>query len=488
MGELREAVRGLQAVPQRLTRSWEPWMARGADLGAEAWRELRRLLGERAHLYRPGTREYARRATPDNLRYAAVRPEGIAECADSKDVRTALRWAARHDMPFAVRSGGHNYAGYSTTRGLLISLREMNSVQPWGERLIVAGGATNLDIVKVRDSGLYFPGGRCPGVGVAGLALGGGLGFNDRKWGMSCDLMLETEIVLADGEIVRASERENPDLFWACRGGAGGNFGINTGFVFQAEQVGGQMATVFDLSFKLRQGPRLMERIQDILEHDTTMDFDCRVGFSSIGGGRGTIALLGQYLGSDDRLRNLLAPVLDLGPDKQVIQQRDFFDAQDLLFEQPAPIAHASRSLVPTRWLHRHETETIIDWVDDWSTAPGGTTGFVTLFAMQYPGHRYTPTDTAYPHRDASFVIDIGATWKRTASRHTVRRLLRRTRTLHNVLSTSLKTRAAYVNFPDRELKDWRSAYYGPNYPRLKKVKNRYDPHHLFRYGQSIGS
>lgn len=146
-----------------------------------AWRELRRLLSPAALLVRPGDPDYATRAAADNQRYASVRPAGVLACATEGDVAVALRWCAKHGVPFAPRSGGHNYAGYSTTTGLVISLRGMNQVAPQRNRLHLGGGATNSDVYAARAAGLYFPGGRCPGVGVAGLTLGGGLGFNDRN-------------------------------------------------------------------------------------------------------------------------------------------------------------------------------------------------------------------------------------------------------------------------------------------------------------------
>ncbi len=133
---------------------------------------------------------------------------------------------------------------------------------------------------------------------MAGLTLGGGLGFNDRKWGLTCDRLAETRVVLADGTVVRAAGDENADLFWACRGGAGGNFGINTAFVFDAVPVNQLRATVFSLSFSLSASLGVVNELQHLLDTDRSDDLDVRIGFKHAGTGGTTLWVLGQRLGS----------------------------------------------------------------------------------------------------------------------------------------------------------------------------------------------
>ncbi|MFG3018842.1 FAD-binding oxidoreductase [Streptomyces sp. NPDC048254] len=460
----------------------------GEGVEPAAWRELRRSLSPAARLYRPGGAEYAARATPDNQRYASIRPAGVLACATEGDVAAAIRWCAKHGMPFAPRSGGHNYAGYSTTPGLVISLRALKEVVPQGQRLRLGGGATNSDVYAARAANLYFPGGRCPEVGVAGLTLGGGLGFNDRKWGLTCDRLTETRVVLADGTLVRAADDENADLFWACRGGAGGNFGINTGFVFDAVSVVRLRATVFDLTFRLDAGVQVMEELRHILEADRDNDFDVRVGFKHAGDGTTTLWLLGQRLGDEDALRRLFMPLLRLRPTRTFVEERGFWSAQDYLMEPlGAKEAYASKSLVPDQWPTPDTVAAVADWTRGWQPGPARATGYVTLFAMGGDSAAPRPDETAYPHRGATFVIDIGTRWKPGTPPTQVRALLEQTRTAHHMLRRRLSTRAAYVNFPDPGLYDWQHAYYGSNYDGLVAVKRRYDPAGLFRYQQAVG-
>lgn len=489
----RAALRAATVTATAAVLPWGPAAALGSTPPRTpepaAWRELRRRLSPAARLYRPGDPGYPARATPDNQRYADIRPAGVLACAVEADVRTAIRWSAEHGVPFVPRSGGHNYAGHSTTPGLVVSLRPMRDVAPRGRRLYVGGGATNSDVYAARDAGLYFPGGRCPGVGVAGLTLGGGLGFNDRKWGLTCDRLAETRVALADGTVVRAAEDENADLFWACRGGAGGNFGINTAFVFDAVPVARQRATVFDLTFPLTAGPAVVDELQHVLDTDRAGDFDVRIGFKHAGTGARTVGVLGQRLGREAALRRTLGPLLKLSPSTTFIEERDFWSAQDHLMETPgAKDSYASRSLVPDRWLTPDTVTRITEWTRTWRPGPTEATGYVTLFAMGAASSAPRPDETAYPHRAATFVIDIGTHWNPGTPPAEVAPLLSRTHTLHRTLRHDLRTDTAYVNFPDPDLRDWRHAYYGDNYARLAKIKHRYDPKGLFRNPQSVGA
>jgi FAD/FMN-containing dehydrogenase len=157
-------------------------------------------------------------------------------------------WAKANGMPLAIRSGGHSYAGYSTTSGLLIDVSSMNEVgAPDVEgRVRMGGGARNANVYAgLRPANRSITHGRCEGVGVAGLVLGGGIGFSQRRRGLTCDQLVETEIVTAAGERLVCNEKENADLVWACRDGGGGNFGVNVSLTFQTFPV--DVMTVFKL-------------------------------------------------------------------------------------------------------------------------------------------------------------------------------------------------------------------------------------------------
>jgi FAD/FMN-containing dehydrogenase len=230
------------------------WLGGCASLpesAAPAWKALAAAL--RGPLLMPGAVEFAERAAPWALQYAATLPQGIAQCANEADVRTCVLWARANGIDLVARSGGHSYAGYSTTTGLMIDVSAMHAVDidPSTGVARLGGGARNRNVYAAcRPFARAVTHGRCKEVGVAGLVLGGGIGFNMRAHGLTCDGLKATRIVLADGRTLACSEREHADLFWACRGAGGGNFGIHTEFTFETFPVGDY--TVFELTWRDR--------------------------------------------------------------------------------------------------------------------------------------------------------------------------------------------------------------------------------------------
>ncbi len=232
----------------------------GAATGVsrQRWRELEAKLGRK--LVRPGDPAYLRVGRPLNLRYAGIRPGGVAVCTNVQDVRTAVAWAHENRVPVAVRSGGHNYAGYSAGPGLVVNVGGMRGVSVNDARGTVTAqpGARNTTIYNgLQPHGVAISAGRCPTVAVGGLVLGGGIGFSSRKLGLTCDHLIEAQLVTADGHLLNCSEREHSDLFWALRGGGGGNFGVCTSYTFVTHPV--SHVTLYDISWEWADAPAVFE-------------------------------------------------------------------------------------------------------------------------------------------------------------------------------------------------------------------------------------
>jgi FAD/FMN-containing dehydrogenase len=177
-----------------------------------------------------------------NERYGGIRPLAVLQPVDAADVQAAVRWAARNDVPITARSGGHGYAGYASARGgLVVDLRRLDRISVAGGSgsATVGPGSQLIDVYRrLARSGATIPAGSCPSVGIGGHALGGGMGLAGRRFGLTCDNVTALRIVTADGRLLQCDADTNPDLFWACRGGGGGNFGIVTRFQLKTHPVG----------------------------------------------------------------------------------------------------------------------------------------------------------------------------------------------------------------------------------------------------------
>ena len=331
-------------------------MARGAQRPANPapnWDQLGRTL--KGNLLRPGDSGYDDVIKIRNLRYAGTHPAGVALVADAHDVATAIAWAGDNGVPMVSRSGGHSYAGYSTTPGLVINLKAMTgvTVDPTSGNMRVTGAATNQDVANAgKPFGRTIPGGQCPAVGVAGFVLGGGLGFYMRQHGLGIDTLLATEIVTADGSrrCVTVEELPKRELFWALCGGGGGNFGINTSFEFRTFVVPKRVMT-FSFRWDAEDCVRGFLLFQEILR-DAPHSLGAIAHFGTVwdqasGTTRTSLRVFGQVEGKKAAYK-LLEPLGNTLPRETLIEERDFWAAKDYLAGTPsAPNAFTECLAVP---------------------------------------------------------------------------------------------------------------------------------------------
>lgn len=453
------------------------------------WDELAQKL--QGQLVRPGDASYGPLHLPFNRRYEDVRPEGIASCLDPSDVRESILWAREHDVPVAIRSGGHNYAGYSTTDGLLIDLGRM--------RRVVVDDDTGVATVQAgaRNTGVYnglqpyeaaISAGRCPTVAIGGLVLGGGIGFSSRKLGLTCDSLRETEIVTADGRILTCNERENEDLFWACRGGSGGNFGVNVSYTFQATPV--KDVSIYDLQWDLRDGEKVLPALQDVVLQAPD-DFSCRMGGGrpgKDGGGRGpaNANALGQYFGPREELLEILEPVLHLAePTKRVIEDKTFWQAKDYFFHNTPIDRFQVKSAFVQKTLPEQGIEELLRYVDRWPGSSNEDGGGFAMFALGGAISSIPREKTAYAHRDSRFLLAIDSSWASSDSQRTGQENVDWVEGFADGMRP-YTSGYAYQNFIDRSQADWARAYYGDNLDRLVRTKRLRDPEDFFRFRQSV--
>ncbi|MEU9454632.1 FAD-binding oxidoreductase [Streptomyces sp. NPDC048277] len=490
---------------------------------ARDWKRLADALSPGASLYRPYSSEYLSLSLPFNHRYAGIQPAGIVTCATTDDVSEAIRWARGVGLPAVPRTGlGHNYAGYSTTTGLLLNMARMKSIvstpakggahsRVYGPMKVVhdagtvtvGAGVTNGDLHPLlEDQGMFVPTGRCPSVGVAGLVLGGGIGFSDKMFGLTCDRLVATTVVLADGHTVEATEDTHPDLFWACRGGAGNNFGVNTSFTFQYEQFQGTVG-FYQLRWSLDSVLPVIATAQHIAqETEGDRRFHMRLGIGTNGTTRAQIHAnanvnaIGQFYGTVQELRAILDPLLKIGTAEErarnsaSVRQVTPGEASVLL-SATTPIERfgTKSAILDSRTLLTDQqvgaaAERLLEW-------PGSNNedgaGFA-MFALGGEINQVPPDATAFVHRNDLFVFAAETSWTDYDLPSVAEANLHWLQQFYDDIFSGKAPEGAYQNFPDPTLRDWRQAYYGANYPRLVDVKRTYDPTGFFDYAQAIGT
>ena len=473
--------------------------------GVVAWSRLAGALT--GPLLRPGSPGYAAAAPLYNPRFdTSSHPAAIAQCAGVADVATCVRFAAQSQLPFAVRSGGHSYGGWSTSPGLVIDVRNLASVHTdgaSGTARIGAGAHLVQVYAALGGAGVGIAAGSCPSVGIAGLTLGGGVGVLSRAWGLTCDAVRSIGIVTADGVVREVSTAANPDLFWALRGGAGGSFGAVTGFTVVTRAA--PTIHTFYLSWSISDAPAVVDAWQHWMTGaDPRLWSTCKL----LADPRpGTIRALiaGTWIGPATELTGVLATVVSrVGSAPNIRSANTLSYTAAMLTEagcsgssavqclaqalrppsrQPfAATSSVATGLLPIAALERAAAQTRAAL-----SVPGLVEGGVSFDALGGAVRTVPPSATAFVHRNATATVQYTATWPAGspaagASAAPYDAYVREFR----AEMTPWLGNGAYVNYPDPHIADYGSAYWGSNYPRLQSVKRAYDPGQLFTFPQAV--
>src|SRR3954469_80316 len=278
----------------------------------------------------PGSAAYDQARLLASTRFDAVHPHAIVYCTSALDVAKTLRWARKYSIHVVPRSGGHSYGGYSTTSGVVIDVSRMSAVSVRGQTAVVGAGAQLIDVYsRLAAQGVTIPAGSCPTVGVAGLALGGGHGFASRKPGLTCDNVKSLQVVTAAGDVLTCDATHHPDLYWASRGGGGGNFGVATSFTFRVHPVS-NVAT-YSIEWPWAQVRQAIAAWQAFAPHAPDELFSvCDLLATDPGpaSARAHVVSSGQYFGTEADLRTLIAPLASTGTPLTVsTRTRTYMDA-----------------------------------------------------------------------------------------------------------------------------------------------------------------
>jgi FAD/FMN-containing dehydrogenase len=458
------------------------------------FRELDRSI--RGDVVQRGAPGYNTARLVYDTRYDGVKPQAIAFCESLADVQKTVRWARRHHIRIVPRSGGHSYGGYSTTSGVIVDVSRMHAISLTADhRAAVGAGARLIDVyAALAQRGRTIPAGTCPTVGIAGLTQGGGIGMSARKFGLTCDNLLEATIVLADGRAVVANMRNNADLYWALRGGGGGNFGIVTRLVFRTHPVAD--VVTYALEWPWADARRVVDAWQRLAPSApdglfSVLNVNAAAGSSA----NPQITSAGQFYGTESRLRAILQPLVDAGsPTRFTTRTRSYMSAA-LMWAGCGDLAachlppqgtlgrstFAAKSSISTRRLAPAGIAALLNQIEARRTTGSGS-GIVLLDSWGGAINRVRKDRTAFVHRNGLFSMQYLAYWDAAAPAAPNVAWLRR---CHAALRPYVSA-FAYQNYIDPDLRDWAHAYYSSNLPRLRRIKRRYDPQNVFHFRQSI--
>jgi FAD/FMN-containing dehydrogenase len=475
---------------------------------AADWTALGRDLS--GPLIRPGESSYQVAKRLFDPRFDGLRPAGIAYCRSPQDVSTCLAFVRKYGVPVAVRCGGHSYAGWSSTSGLIIDVTRMAGVQVNGSTATVGAGTRLIDFYSgLAAQGRTVPGGSCPTVGISGLTLGGGVGVVARAYGLTCDNLQSVQLVTADGTIRTCDPSENSDLFWACRGGGGGNFGVATSFTFGTHPAGD--IVVFFLYWPWAQAEQVLSAWQSWAPDNPDQLWSNMHLSAAPGGGTPAIEVGGTYIGTAaeayTQLERLYAAI-GSRPSSYYLNTKSWLDA--MLLEagcsnltvpechlptqvaggQLARASEFAKSDIFTRPLSSAGIGTLLRGVENLrevAGAPGGSGG-IAFDSLGGAVNRVAASATAYVHRNGLFQAQYTTGWTVPADGVPPAGALNQ-RTWQRAFWQSMRPYAsgqAYQNYIDPDLTDWRTAYYGQNLARLTQIKAAHDPDGVFTFPQSL--
>jgi hypothetical protein len=426
----------------------------------------------------------------------------IAQCAQPSDVQRCLAFARDNNVEVVARSGGHSYGGYSTCPGLVVDVSAMDRVSVEGAAghglATVGAGAVLIDVYNsLAAQGRLLPGGSCPTVGIAGLALGGGIGVFSRAYGLTCDQTTSVEIVTADGVVRRSTPGHDADLYWACRGGGGGNFGVVTSFGFRTHPIPSAI-TLFTLEWPWGAAGSVLDSwLRWIPSAPDALWANCQL-FSSGEVGSGLVKVTGVFVGSVAACTAALNPLTTAVGDAtsyRFVGPEDYLTATMIeagcegkpvaQCAAPAQSPFVAKSSYIGDPLPESSVHSVISALSSLPASLPGAGGGVVFDGYGGAINHVSPNDTAFVHRSAISCAQYSLTYASAPPSQSAKSAAAAwLQHLHQAFSPV--TQGSYQNYVDPTLENWQQAYYGANLSRLRQVKQSYDPDNLFHFAQSI--
>ncbi|MBO9619967.1 MAG: FAD-binding oxidoreductase [Niabella sp.] len=426
--------------------------------------------------YKKGAAEYEVLRKGFNKRINKY-PQVIALAKNTAGVAEAIQYATKNNLPVTIKSGGHCMEGFSCNNGgMVINLSEMKATS-WGAdgQLTVQPGCTLAELYNtILSKKRYLPGGSCGSVGIGGLTLGGGYGLLSRKYGLTCDSLLEVTMVDGKGAIVNSAA--DPELLWACRGGGNGNFGVITEMKFRTYPAPATMQ-----SFRFRAFKTDPVRMRTIVEQWflITQNLPPACFSALVLSARTAYILLTNAAAHTAEVAKVIQQFTRL-TDKQTAGKRvPLAQALKVFYAEDQPIFFKNASA----GLYKSFGD-ISGYIDKVLELTRSTPGMI--YQINTLGgniqNAEAEKDSAFPHRAYGYFSELQTYWETETQGN---RLLQRFQAVQDIFAQN-KISAQYRNYPDSNFKNWAHLYYGANYERLQQVKKKYDPDNRIQQEQSV--
>ncbi|WP_369041807.1 FAD-binding oxidoreductase [Streptomyces sp. Midd1] len=454
-------------------------------------------------LVRPGDRSWSAAHQLYNTRFDGLKPAAVAYVAHAGDIRTTMDYARAHGVKVSIRNGGHSYAGWSSGDGrLIIDVSKLNKIRASANEAVVGAGSKLIDVYRtLAAKGVTIPAGSCPTVGVSGLTLGGGHGVVSRAYGLTCDSLTQATLITADGKQLTADSSANKDLFWALRGAGNGNFGVVTELRFKTHPAPQGVSAY--MTWPWAKAAAVVKAWQE-WGPDQPDEIWSSCHLASATGGSPTVSVAAFSLGTYGELQNAVDKLADRigSPARSVsLKRRSYEESMEVYagcssFSADAQChlpgstpgrdtqgalgreTYAARSDFFDRSISAAGIQTLLSQI----SAVRGGAGSIALTALGGAVNRVSPTATAFVHRRSRMLAQYIVSWQAGTSGSTAQSWLTGA---HHAMARHASG-AAYQNYTDATLTDWRKAYYGDAATRLKTLKHRYDPDRFFSFPQAL--
>lgn len=404
-------------------------------------------------------------------------PAVIAVCKNTTGVSEAIQYAIKNNLPVAVKSGGHCMEGFSANdNGMVINLSLLNSTTWISKEMITVGPAcllANLYNV-ILPKGRIIPGGSCATVAIGGLVLGGGYGLLARKFGLTCDSLLEITMVDGKGNIVNSAD--DKELLWACKGGGNGNFGVVTELKFKTHPA---PKTLQSFRFKTHQanGAKAASILKKWFELTATLPEGCFSAY--VLNGKTVYILLTNADKHDQHVQQIVNGLSAISEKTTKTSPQPLAKALPVFYGRKDPLyfKNASAGL----YKNFADIEGMIESVTATVCSTPGMIYQVNTLGGNIMNSEFE-SNAAFAHRAFPYFSELQTYWEKPAQS---KRLLEKFEMVQQ-LFTAHGISAQYRNYPDINFKNWDAKYYGSSYSRLQQVKKKYDPHNVISHSQSV--